>query len=401
MRNRNVVYIIIALLIVAVLLIVMGQRGLLRRTPANTLPLNLQSILPASWALMPEQQKNCDFNHDGREEWLVIYRYDQYSSPAPGSTAAIPLPRGPIGGVVFHTRTSEGTSEPGNPSPYRPELVIPYRLLPDFYGNKGQGYLGEAAVAVTLYSAEPAAKTCQADEIVILGYSDTGKDRFATRFSVFHWVDPTVGYQGQHFVGNARIVPSPAPAAAQRVTTVRTYNWLNERSQLCESRTYQRPDRQDAFDFLEVPQQYTIDFCFGAPNEPFYPEGVVVALLRGDEPDPASSPTGASYLETDSVEPLPPDLAILKDPKRDPIQVVALVHQGTVTPSGDQGQLKPLQDAGQPTKDSWWFGRDTAEVSSDIILNGQQRRVTWTLESAVNAIVSTDIRWRVRKVAMQ
>jgi hypothetical protein len=43
---------------------------------------------------------------------------------------------------------------------------------------------------------------------------------------------------------------------------------------------------------------FTIDFCYGMPADPYYPEGVVAALLRGGNPPATTTPTGDSFLTT-------------------------------------------------------------------------------------------------------
>ena len=104
-------------------------------------------------------------------------------------------------------------------------------------------------------------------------------------------MDASIGYPAAHFVGNARVV-FPAPPGP--ITEVTTYNRLNDRSAVCDVQYYSRSpastkDRAAASEvqFTRQDAAQTIDFCFGPPNDPAYPEGVVAALLRGNSPKDA------------------------------------------------------------------------------------------------------------------
>ncbi len=280
-RTNTTSILLIGAILLALVLIYLVLSGKLDVTGKSkmTLPVDLKAIIPTAWTLLPEQYKSCDFDGDGENEWLVVYRYDK------SRTLANSL----IGAVVYDAQANRVPQEPGNQSPYRPAFIIPYKLLPDIYTGKGQGYLGESNVEVSYYPAKQDEKKCAAAEIVVRGFS--GDSKSATRLSIFRWKDRTVGYQGLHFVGNARVETTPPSEAQGLITWVTTYNRLNDRSLLCEVRGYRLPSvdqRSLEFtNFTEVADQYTMDFCFDAPADPAYPEGVVVALLRGQKPTDA------------------------------------------------------------------------------------------------------------------
>ena len=99
-------------------------------------------MIPDEWKIEPGQSKKCSFDTDSDAEWLVVFRYDTTKVSSLADTTALEVTRGPIGAAIFDTQPPQLKGR--QPSPYRPNLVIPYRLLPDIYPNKGQGYLGES-----------------------------------------------------------------------------------------------------------------------------------------------------------------------------------------------------------------------------------------------------------------
>ena len=113
-------------------------------TPTSgSVNVDLADTLPDSWFVIsgdwPDQ---CDFDRDGENEQLVVYRYDPPATPGPSSTAGL------IGAVIFDSQVNRVPQEPSVESPSRPAFLIPYKLLPDIYADKGQGYLGEADIQV-------------------------------------------------------------------------------------------------------------------------------------------------------------------------------------------------------------------------------------------------------------
>ena len=151
---RFVRIIVIVLVSVAAVLILYSCLRSRAAVPGSTeLPLNLQTIIPSTWAVVPNQYKLCDFDGDGENEYLIIYSYDPASVPS--ALPATPVPpatpvagRSLIGGVIYDTQVNRVPQAPGVQSPYRPAFLIPYKLLPDIYGGKGQGYLGQSGVTV-------------------------------------------------------------------------------------------------------------------------------------------------------------------------------------------------------------------------------------------------------------
>jgi hypothetical protein len=406
MKGRTLIPIVLLVLIAAAIVLLPRLRPQLAtsRTQQATLPLDLQKIIPSTWTIVPGQYKACDFDGDGEEEWFIGYQYDKTAQGG-----------GQIGAVIYDAQVNRVPQQPGAQGPYRPAFLVPYKLLPDIYSGKGQGYLGESGIQLVEINPPPADKQpanskCQAVEIAVAGFSAGGA---TTRYSVFRWAGTDVGYRGQHFVGNARI--EGMGTATVPATSLHTYNRLNDRSVFCAVQEYTRAgelnpaDRLKGFQFAETANSYTIDFCFGQPNDPAYPEGVVMALLRGKDPDDAGdlwTPTGKSYLTVEARARLPVELADLSKPTRT-YRVLSVTTPGTIEVNPGQGRSETVSRPGTPTAttETWWWGRERAEVTVEFTLPGQAasaaRRAIFSLVSLANERVNADVHWRVDSVKVQ
>ncbi|MEJ5197620.1 MAG: hypothetical protein WHX53_01740 [Anaerolineae bacterium] len=405
MRPSRIVILVLAA-IAGILLIYSYLRPRVPLPAGGTnLPLDLQTVIPASWKVVPGQYKTCDFDGDGENEYLVIYSYDVGAAG-----------RGLIGGVIYDLQVNRPPQAPGVEAPYRPAFMTPYRLLPDMYGGKGQGYLGQSSVLVTLFPpvADPA--KCRADEIVVFGYS---YDPLPTTLSIFRWAGEALGYVGWYVQGNVRLATfdvegkssTGKESNSKAIVSVRAYNQLNQRSLLCAVRSYRRTPPADknslppGLDFAEIQAEYTIDFCYGAPKDPAYPEGVVVALLQGQNP-PEGTPTGASYLTAEAQATLPAALSFLKEPKRDkyPVRILSVSTPGSLGWYPPQGTRFTWTPPGTPaaTPQTWWMGNDApAPVETEIVTSdGVTRLVRWTLVSFSNEKANADLHWRITRVEL-
>jgi hypothetical protein len=370
----------------------------------TTLPVDLQNVIPTSWAPLPDQPSICDYDKDGENEWLILFRYDTTVVQPPDQPPETQVERGPIGGVVYDAQVNYVPQEPGNRSPYRPAFLIPYMLLPDFYPGKGQGYLGESSVKLVQYPPlSKQAEGCTVEEIYVYGYSD---GPIPTRLSAFRWQGKATGYRVAHFTGNARLaadLPSDGSAALGEVIT---YDRLdNHRSLLCERKRFVRQGEPLDLSFSEAASDYTIDFCFGPPNDPYYPEGVIVALLRGSVPKNAQdmpAPTNDSYLMAGVSLP-----AELGDPAQDPVRILSVVNQGAVETLPEGGQPCPDQKPSSPSGETtpakptiWWCGNEQAKVETEVMVGGETLNVLWKLISIASDEVNANTHWRVSEVAV-
>lgn len=390
------VIIVIALLIILVLLL--RQRGLLGSPAAKEaqIPIELRKIIPAGWEPLAGQPQACDLDGDGETEWLVLYRYDATAVPDIYGDRKNLVPFKLIGGVVFDAQANRLPQELGNLSPYRPALLVPYKLLPDFYADKGQGYLGENNVRFYLYSSAEqersrTARACRAEEFYFLGYSYLP---LPTRLSIFRWAGPQVGYRGVHFVGNAHVDAEGVTDGSKPVTRVTTYNRLeNHRSVLCEVKVFDRTE-PGALNFEPNPDKFTIDFCFGTPSDPVYPEAVLIAMLRGGSPPAAQSPTRDSFLTRNAA--ISPRLAERLDTvKGNPIQIMSVTNQGTVLVHPQNGYRCASAMLQSTEGETWWCGAEEAYVQAAIVLNGETKRITAHLISIANEKVTASVHWRI------
>jgi hypothetical protein len=398
---RGRIWPIIAIAIGLILIfIVCRATPLLNKSGQNTtLPVDLQNVIPTSWAPLPEQPSICDYDKDGEDEWLILFRYDSTTVQPSDQPPGTDVQRGPIGGVIYDAQVNYVPQEPGNRSPYRPAFLIPYMLLPDFYPAKGQGYLGESSVKLVQYPAASArAEGCTVEMVYIYGYTD---GPLPTRLSAFRWQGKAAGYGVAHFSGNARVTTDLPSDGSTPLSEVVTYDRLdNQRSLLCAAKRYVRQGEPLDLSFAEVAGDYTIDFCFGPPPDPYYPEGVVVALLRGGAPQNAQdmpAPTNESYLMEGMQLP-----AELGNPVQDPVRILSVVNRGAVETSPEDvrpcpNQTPPSPSSGTPAAAAniWWCGNEQATVETEVMVNGQTLNVTWRLISLANDQVNAATHWRV------
>jgi len=402
LKGRGLLFIVLLIALAAVVYFLLqgGRLPFLRREPTTDIPLDLRNVIPGDWTRLPGWPRQCNFDDDKEPEWLVVYQYDRTKVLQP-NTNNVSVERGPIGAAIFDTQNNVVPEDVGNPSPYASTFVIPYRLLPDFYDGKGQGYLGETRVEVIPPIAGD--DKCEVAEITVLGYADSP---LPTRLSIFRWQDAATGYAGAHFVGDAHVaaeIPLNGEANVQEVTT---YNRLdNHRSLLCALRTYKRSDPQKVI-FTERSDAFSVDFCFGAPPDPVYPEGVIVAHVRehpqGSRGATPSPRTKKFLLQAATV---PPEIAPSKQTR-----IIALTNPASVNrdPAGghactslevEDGINPEVTPGPTPTSrpnEGWICGRETATVETELVIGGQVRRVAWQLISIIPKTVNGDIYWRIQ-----
>lgn len=384
------VIILILLLVVVVWLLNRGGGLSLLSAPAGQIPIELRDIIPTGWTLLPQQSQPCSFDDDPDNEWLLLYRYDKtsvkdvYSNKDVGHSV--------IGGVIYDAQVNRIPQDPGVVSPYRPALLVPYKLLPDYYTGKGQGYLGESDVRFYKYApGQQDPNRCQAEELYFLGYSH---GPLPTRLSIFRWAGRAVGYEGVHFIGDAHVDAPGVVAPTSRVADVTTYNRLqNHRSVLCEVRHFARSGAA-GLNFREESDRFTIDFCYGRPADPVYPEAVLIALLRGGAPPKEDSPTGEDFLTRDAQ--VDPQLKSVLE-KKQPLRILAVANQGTIAPKPEAGQrcspatvVLPDPPPTDARAGRWWCAAEEAHVEASVVLDGVSYNVVARLISIANEQVTTD-----------
>jgi hypothetical protein len=394
-RGGVVLFIIIIALVIAAFFLLRRQGGVSsifnRRAVTPTIPVDLQAVVPPGWTVQAEPLVQCDFDGDGLQEWLVFYRYNTTTLQVPLQKAGTLATFAPFGGVIFDTQADTLQPRPDSPGPYRASNIVPYKLLPDYYAGKGQGYLGETSVTVQYAPAIKEGEGCTTTEVNVYGFSS---GELPTRLSVFRWAGIDAGYQVAHFAGDARVESTTATGG--QINGATTYNRLrNHRSVLCDVQGYVRPNL-DIPTFIPNAAVQTIDFCFGPPNEPVYPEGVVVDVLRA-----ASPPTTAdlpSYFLDNAV--VPSELQSLLDPKHEPINIVTLGNPSSVIPVPARGAPCTTEQVASAANGSPWCDRERARVETRIMLNGVPRDVAWILISVVPTTPNAQLYWRISEVEL-
>jgi hypothetical protein len=426
----GLLFLLIVVALVVILFLLLRRGGQLpsllgRREVTPAVPLDLLRFIPPGWEVQTDDQFECNFDDDPELEQLLIYRYNTTSLQKPLQPAGETETFGPFGGVIFDTQSSSLAPQPEPPGAYRPGSVVPYLLLPDFYPGKGEGYLGDTDVELRFFPATERGAPCRAEEINVFGYT---YGPLPTRLSIFRWGSREAGYQGAHFAGSARVESNVLPEGGTQITQVTTYNrLLNHRSVLCEVNRYNRVEAANEpsqFAFLSDPEVRTIDFCFGAPPEPVYPEGVVVALLRG-----RNSGTGEprSYL-LDNAR-LPEEL-LLGDEDREVYNILTVGNPNFVVPLPSDGGWCSVEQVGMalagpaptvaptvtpfgtpagtpaavPTReysDRLWCGRERVRVETRILLDSVPRELGWSLISVRPDRPNGGAYWRVQEVELR
>lgn len=393
-RGGVVLFVIIIILVIAAVLFLRRGGSLPffgRGSQTPTIPVDLQAMVPPGWTVLSDPLVQCDFDGDGLLEWLVFYRYNSTTLPVPLQKAGATMTFAPYGGIIFDTQADTLQPRPDSPGPYRASNVVPYKLLPDYYPGKGQGYLAETGVNVQYAPPIKQGAGCSTTEVNVFGFSG---GQLPTRVSVFRWAGVDAGYQVAHFPGDARV--NWTTTKQGQVNGATTYNRLqNHRSVLCEVGGFLRPDL-NSLNFIPNAAVQTIDFCYGAPNDPVYPEGVVVAVLRAGPPPTTAGLT--SYFLDDAI--VPSELEFLTKPVHDAVNVVALGNPSSVTPVPVRGAPCTTDQIATADKDQFWCGREHVRVETRIILNGAPRDVVWILISVVPTTPNAELYWRISEVEL-
>lgn len=247
------------LAVAALLLITLSAACRLKPKP-QTFPIDLKQVIPEDWA--PLRIEEADWDGDGDNEWLLLYRYNT------------PNKRGPIGGVIYDAQVGLQAGHGGLRLPTRPAFLIPYPLLPS--SQTGEGFLGLKDIETRRYDADGDDRP---DEIVFLGRAYDGQVAFV---SIFQWQGAERGYLlVNHFAGDGGVEvsgetePTKGEALYQgRIDRVIVRTHTRDRSLLCRKEVYRRKAGETAFKREEPPR---LAFAYGTPDFPVYPEGAVLA----------------------------------------------------------------------------------------------------------------------------
>ncbi len=255
----------------------------------SNLGIDYTSLLPVEWEPLGSWQ-SVNIDEDETPEYLLFYRYEG----------------GQVGGVIYDPQTNtEFAPVAGAPTslalPNQPSVsLIPYRLLPSYWRNAGEGFIaGPGQVPTFIQVQRPAEQVVgdkdndRVDEVIIFGDAN-----FLTHLTIVWWQGPAKGYGVTHLAapGGLDITDWSGQDNASTVVEVDGYfPEENSRSLLCRKVTYDRAvpadTERDADDyrytlgFTARPQGLTFcpsdRFATGTPypTYTYYPEATVLAFL--------------------------------------------------------------------------------------------------------------------------
>lgn len=329
----------VALLALIVLVLV----GCNRNQGSAQAPADLTAYLPADWKPATDSSGASGFqqiNIDGDKdiEWLYFFHYDSKEGAS----------NGPVGGIIYDAQRSD----PAPPA----AVFVPYRLLPDWRTGKGQGYLGDNTVQWSVVKINPLDGDDALKELVVVGF---GPGNVPTRLSLIRWLGEGTGYGVTHFQGDYQVQSLPEGRAADAlIEQVVTFSRLNDRSRLCEKVVQTRSGNSTSFT-ATLP---TVVFCTGVPEQPTYPEAVVLAWLETEDDALLASGAKASV-----------QAAVPQKPSR----VIALSYPGVATPSSQPGVVS------------------TMIVVSTIETASGEQAVQWLLHELPPDSTQKTSRWRI------
>lgn len=364
MDTLRIVVLVLLIVVIALAATLGVQRWLPRPQEGVELPLNLMDVIPADWEPQDKRLPTVSIDGDDEEEWLLIYRYDSAQEG-----------RGPIGGVIYDAQVDISPHQLGVRIPYRSAFLVPYKLLPDTYPGKGQGYLADLRVgapeqADTDGDGKP-------DELIIKGY---GHDpQTITRLSIFRWVDKERGYAVEHFHGDGGITPVDRNKDGVFEEIV-VKERLHDRSQLCRRRVY----RRQGSDHYKVDSP-TLVFCYGRPEHPFYPEGVVLAFLlssQGERDEEVRRPEVEPGLMTSQGRRTAGALGLHQVGS---FRVLQLTYPGVAFSSGKEAveEHRELR------------GMEQIEVWTEVMVGNDRRSYAWWVVNTSSQEVGKDTIWRI------
>jgi len=229
------------------------------------------------------------------------------------------------------------------------------------------------------------------DEILCLGKAYDDQITFA---SLFRWQGAERGYLGVgHFVGDGGVVvtggtePSTGDAPYEgRIDTVVVRTHTHDRSLLCRKEAYRRPAEEETFTRDEPP---ALDFVYGVPDSPVYPEGTVLAYYLGLA---AGNPEDAEgfLLTEEEAEPFEEHAFLTDFPKR---RHSPGPHP-TVTELAYKGEtdLSP-EFTGTATVGS--FAHEWADVSVTGVDDQSSWAVTWLVVNVSAGQPRQSARWKL------
>lgn len=305
-RNRSIL--VAAALMVAVFLL-SGCSWLGRNT--NDLGIDYRDYLPVEWEPLGSWQ-DVNIDDDDTVEHLLFYRYEG----------------GQVGGVIYDPQTNSTFAPAAGAAPIfalpnQPSVtLIPYRLLPSYWRNTGEGFIAAPGQAPYFIQVQrPADQVVsekdndRTDELIIFGDAEV-----LTHLSVVWWQGLAKGYGVAHLAasGGLDITGWSGKIGASRVLTVDGYYPEdNNRSLLCRKITYARsvfaPEERSPDDYRYglgfKAELRGLAFCPSVrfakdtpyPTYTYYPEATVLAFLLHPRPERQNQKSMAGLVSDETV----------------------------------------------------------------------------------------------------
>jgi len=229
----------------------------------SEVPFDLRTIIPREWAPVSKLiELNVD--DDPAMEWLLFYRYDV--SPARKERGNL---AGPIGGVVFDRQIDPSTGV---------SVFARHDLLPDLREGKGQGFLGEERCEARIYRVSHGGYV--GENLAVFGYAYG--PIAPVYLSIFRKKDDVKqGYQFEllgHFYGNGGVGIESDVSNSDPLRRVIVKTRLNERSLISKKTVFERRETGEGYD--PRPDENCLEFTYGIPDNPYYPEAAVLAYYQ-------------------------------------------------------------------------------------------------------------------------
>lgn len=251
------------------------------------LTVDLTDFLPPDWQPVGQLQL-INIDDDEASEYLMLYTYDH--------SAGV----GPVGALILDPQSEVVVTDDNERLAIRPSSFLnPYPILPNYWTGSGQGFIAApeqrdaVVVAQVTYTGVGFDAAATRPDLLILRGGDT--------YLTFVWwrgVTEGYGVAQLYAPGGFEGIDWPAwQQAPAPILSIVGVTPLHDRNLFCRKtrHTVADPEAVESNAYRQAIRYSETDlglhFCYGPPDHPFYPEGVVLAyLLHPDHRLPLSTP---------------------------------------------------------------------------------------------------------------
>jgi hypothetical protein len=253
----------------------------------SELTVDLTDFLPPDWQPVGQLQP-INIDDDDAVEYLMLYTYDHSEGV------------GPVGALILDPQSEVVVTDENERLAIRPSSFLnPYPILPNYWTGTGQGFIAapeqrdEVVVTQVAYTGAAFDANAARPDLLILRGGNTYLTYVWWRgvnegYGVAQLYAPG-GFEGVDWTAWQR---APTPILSIVSTTPlhdRNLFCRRVRHDLAEAETFDPTAYQQSIRFTAT--DLGLNFCYGPPAHPFYPEGVVLAyLLHANHRLPLSTP---------------------------------------------------------------------------------------------------------------